>query len=163
MAGDGAIPWMGVLVGMSFTAIIQSSSVTTVLTILLVQPGTLPPKAAIPIVIGANARSTSTALIAGLNMKNSALASASTNFLFNAAGVLAHLPFFGSFSRAIVKMTGDADLPVGSAQPVFNLTIALALLTSLHWAEPLLRRLCHLTSRTEVAGDTFIPASGAHA
>jgi Na+/phosphate symporter len=44
--------------GLVFTALVQSSSVTTGLAILLVQQGLLPPQAAIPIVIGANMGST---------------------------------------------------------------------------------------------------------
>jgi phosphate:Na+ symporter len=61
-------PWLGVLAGLVFTTLIQSSSVTTGRAILLVQQGVLPPEAAIPIVVGANVGSTSTALVASLGM-----------------------------------------------------------------------------------------------
>jgi phosphate:Na+ symporter len=52
-------PMMGVLAGAVVTAIVQSSSITTGLCILLVQQSILPATAAIPIVIGANIGTTS--------------------------------------------------------------------------------------------------------
>jgi Na+/Pi-cotransporter len=92
-------PWRGVLTGLIFTAVIQSSSVTTGVGILLVQQDILPPQAAIPIVLGANVGSTSTALMASFGMNPVARATAIANFLFNAAGVLIYFPFLGPFAR----------------------------------------------------------------
>ncbi|MFI5135176.1 MAG: Na/Pi cotransporter family protein, partial [Chitinophagales bacterium] len=63
-------PWKGVLAGIVFTVMVQSSSVSIGLGILLVQQGILPAQAVIPIVLGANVGSTSTALIAALGMKS---------------------------------------------------------------------------------------------
>jgi len=154
-------PWMGVLAGMVFTAVIQSSSVTTGLAIVLVQQGTLPPEAAIPMVIGANVGSTSTALIAGLSMKSTARASAIANLLFNTAGMVVYLPFLGWFSRAIVEITNDAGVAVAVAHSIFNLTIALVFLLSLDWVEPVLRRLCDLSERRKHADHRPISRLGA--
>jgi phosphate:Na+ symporter len=134
-------PWMGVIAGMLFTALVQSSSVTTGLAILLVQQGTLPPQAAIPIVIGANVGSTSTALIAGLGMTSTARAAAVSNFLFNAAGMLVYLPFLKPIARALVQLTGNPSTAVAAAHLLFNLTIAAVFLPSLDWVQPFLRWL----------------------
>ena len=76
-----------------FTALIQSSSVTTGVAILLAQQGVMPPESAIPIVIGANVGSTSTALMASLGMRPAARATAISNFLFNATGAIVFFPF----------------------------------------------------------------------
>jgi len=105
-------PWLGVIAGLVFTALIQSSSVTTGVAILLVQQGILPPQAAIPIVIGANVGSTSTALMASFGMNPVARATAIANFLFNAAGVLIYFPFLGPFAWAMVDLAGDAWIAV---------------------------------------------------
>jgi Na/Pi-cotransporter len=134
-------PWLGVIAGIVFTALVQSSSVTTGLAILMVQQGTLPPEAAIPIVIGANVGSTSTALIAGLGMNPAARATSITNFLFNAAGMLLYLPFLTRFARTVVDWAGDPGTAVASAQLIFNLTIAFVFLLTLDWIEPRLRWL----------------------
>ena len=61
-------PLMGVLAGALVTALVQSSSITTGLCILLVQQNLLSATAAIPIVIGANIGTTATALVASIKM-----------------------------------------------------------------------------------------------
>jgi Na/Pi-cotransporter len=132
-------PWMGVLAGLVFTAVVQSSSVATGLAILLVQQGILQAEAAIPIVIGANVGSTSTALMAGFGMKPVARATATTNFLFNTAGMVIYLPFLRAFSRAILDMAANPAVAVAWAHLIFNLTIASIFLLTLNWVEPPLR------------------------
>lgn len=132
-------PWLGVLSGLVVTAIVQSSSVTTGIAILLVQQGALPAEAAIPMVVGANVGSTSTALVASIGMSTIARATALANFMFNAAGAVVLFPFIGLFSRTIVDLAGDPGMAVAWAHLVFNLTIALAFLLTIDWLEPRLR------------------------
>ncbi len=131
--------WLGVVSGLVFTALIQSSSVTTGVAILLVQQGVLPPQAAIPIVIGANVGSTTTALIASVGMKPVARATATANSLFNVVGVLIYFPFLDSFARAVVAFAADPGIAVAWAHVIFNLTIAALFLVTLDWVEPRLR------------------------
>jgi Na/Pi-cotransporter len=133
-------PWLGVVTGLVFTALVQSSSVTTGVAILLAQQGILPAQAAIPIVIGSNVGSTSTALMASLGMTPVARSTAIANFVFNAAGMLIYLPFLGPFARAVVERTGDPGIAVAWAHLIFNLTVALLFLLTLDPIERLLRR-----------------------
>jgi Na/Pi-cotransporter len=141
--GLAQAPWLGVLTGLVFTALIQSSSVTTGVAILLVQQGAMPPEAAIPIVIGANVGSTSTALMASLGMQPTARATAISNFLFNAAGAIVFFPFLRPFARAVVTFAGDPGLAVAWAHLAFNVTVGLAFLSTLGLIEPRLQRwLC---------------------
>jgi len=65
-------PLASVIAGLLITAIVQSSSITTGLCILLVQQNLMPVTAAIPIVIGANIGTTTTALVASIKMQNTA-------------------------------------------------------------------------------------------
>lgn len=134
-------PWLGLVTGLVFTALVQSSSVTSGVAILLAQQGVLPAEAAIPIVVGANVGSTSTALLASVGMDSTARATAIANGLFNAIGALVYFPFLPPFSQAMVALAGEPGLAVASAHLVFNLTISLAFLLSLDWVEPLLQRL----------------------
>lgn len=136
-----ASPWLGVLTGMVFTAIIQSSSVTTGVAILLVQQGALPPEAAIPIVIGANVGSTSTALVASIGMGRAARATAMANLLFNAAGMLAFLPFLTQFASWVTELAGGPGIAVALAHLLFNLVTAFFLLLFLGPVESRLRAL----------------------
>ena len=133
-------PWIGILIGAVFTALVQSSSVTTGLAILLVQQGALPPEAAVPLVMGANVGSTSTALVACLAMKPVARATAISNFGFNLAGVLLFFPFLGPFSRLMLEMSGTPAQTVALAHLTFNLIVAVLFVSTLGWVEPWLRR-----------------------
>lgn len=133
-------PWLGILVGMFFTAVVQSSSVTTGLAIIMVQQGVLPPEAAIPIVIGSNVGSTSTALMAGMKMNPVARATAISNLLFNVFGALLYLPFLSTFSQFLIEITDDAGIAVALAHLIFNLNIALLLLALLGIIRPRLER-----------------------
>lgn len=145
-------PWMGVLGGLAFTALVQSSSVATGLAILLVQQGILPAEAAIPIVIGSNVGSTSTALMASFGMSPMARATAISNFLFNTAGVIIYFPFLRAFSRGVVELTADPAIAVALAHLLFNLSIALIFLLTLNWLEPPLRNW--LYAKSPAAGTT---------
>jgi Na+/phosphate symporter len=132
-------PWLGVVTGLAVTAVVQSSSVTTGVAILLVQQGILPAEAAIPIVIGSNVGSTSTALVASFGMGAVARATAITNFVFNAVGLVVYFPFLSWFSRAMLDLAGSPGMAVASAHLIFNLTIALGFLVTLDCIEPRLR------------------------
>jgi phosphate:Na+ symporter len=151
------VPWRGVLTGLIFTAVIQSSSVTTGVGILLVQQDILPPQAAIPIVLGANVGSTSTALMASFGMKPVARATAIANLLFNAAGVLIYFPFLDPFSRAMMDLAGDPAIAVAEAHLIFNLTIGLVFLATLDWIEPPLRRWLSVDSQLPATPEALSP------
>jgi Na+/phosphate symporter len=119
---------MGVLAGMLITAIVQSSSITTGLSILLVQQSLMPATAAIPIVIGANIGTTVTALVASTKMHKTARRVAVANLCFNAFGVLLFLPFLGPFAEKVVEWAGNPGMAVAWAQLIFNLVMVFAVL-----------------------------------
>jgi Na/Pi-cotransporter len=121
-------PLMGVLAGMVVTGIVQSSSITTGLCILLVQQAILPATAAIPIVIGANIGTTATALVASIKMQKTARQVALANLCFNTFGVVLFLPFLGWFAAKVVDFAGQPGMAVAWAQLIFNLVMTLAVL-----------------------------------
>lgn len=61
-------PWQGVLMGASFTVIIQSSSATTALVIGLIKAGLMTLSQAIGVIMGANIGTTVTAFLIGLKI-----------------------------------------------------------------------------------------------
>ena len=121
-------PLMGVLAGTLVTAIVQSSSITTGLCILLVQQSLLPTTAAIPIVIGANIGTTATALVASIKMQRTARRVAVANLCFNAFGVALFMPFLGWFAVRVLEFAGDPGMAVAWAQLIFNVVMSLAVL-----------------------------------
>jgi len=124
-------PVMGVLAGMLITAIVQSSSITTGLCILLVQQNIMAATAAIPIVIGANIGTTATALVASIKMQKIARRVAVANVCFNTFGVLLFAPFLGQFGLKVVEFAGEPGMAVAWAQLLFNVVMTLAVLVLL--------------------------------
>jgi len=132
--------WMAVLIGAVFTALVQSSSVTTGLAIVLAQQDMIPMVGAVGIVVGANIGSTSTALISSLRMSPVAKATAIANMLFNLIGALLFYPAIGPLTAALARL-GDPAMSVAAAHLIFNLCIALLFLVLLPRLEPLLQRM----------------------
>ena len=134
-------PLMGVLAGTLVTAIVQSSSITTGLCILLVQQGLLGATAAIPIIIGANIGTTATALVASIKMHRTARRVALSNLLFNTLGVMLFVPFLERFATAVVEFAGEASMAVAWAQLIFNLAMTAMVLALLRIFDSRLRQL----------------------
>jgi len=124
-------PLMGAVAGMLITALVQSSSITTGLSILLVQQNILAGTAAIPIVIGANIGTTATALVASIKMQKTAQHVALANLCFNTFGVVLFLPFLGRFAVKVTEFAGDPGMAVAWAQLIFNLVMTLVVLVLL--------------------------------
>lgn len=141
-------PFVGVVAGMLITGVVQSSSITTGLCILLVQQNVLAATAAIPIVIGANIGSTATALLASTKMRKTARRVAVANLCFNALGVGLFLPFLRQFAARLVEFAGEPGMAVAWAQLIFNTVMVLLVLVLLRIFE---RRLAGFDSSDDVA------------
>ncbi|TNF60694.1 MAG: Na/Pi cotransporter family protein [Burkholderiales bacterium] len=128
-----SVPWIGVLLGALVTMVLQSSSVVSGLSVVLVQQGVLPPEAAIAIVVGSNAGTTVTALIASIPMDAFARRAALMNTLFNSIGVLLMLPWITPFARWAIALGETPDQAVAIAHLAFNLGLALFFLPWTGW------------------------------
>ena len=138
------------LAGALMTALLQSSSVTVGIAILLVQQQLLAPDAAIAAAIGANVGTTATGMLASLRMDAAARRTALANLLFNLAGVLAISPLLASFAGLALRMGETPAQAVAWAHLLFNCATALLTLPLLgprglggwidrRWPEPAAR------------------------
>jgi phosphate:Na+ symporter len=134
-------PYIALLAGTALTAVVQSSSVTTGLAILLTQQGLMQPTAAIAVVIGANIGTTSTSLIASLGMGRTAKRAALANLLFNVGGTLLIVPVLPLFSRTVDALVESPGQTVAMAHLLFNVVTATIFLFAMRWLELLLNRL----------------------
>ncbi len=124
-------PALGILCGLAFTALVQSSAATTGLTIILATEGFLTMDGAVAIVLGANIGTCVTALMATVGQPREALRVALLHVLFNVGGVLIWLPFLPYLSDIALWMTGfhesasggsvDIGRAVANAHTAFNL------------------------------------------
>lgn len=118
-------PWIGIAIGLLATAMLQSSSVVVGLAVVAVSQGLLTTHDVVPIVLGANIGTTTTALIAAASMGSLARRAAFANLLFNVIGALAFIPFLDAFSTMVVGGTGPGVMAVATAHLLFNLAVAL--------------------------------------
>lgn len=136
-------PYVGILLGVLFTALFQSSSVVTGMAVILADAGALQLTGAVAVVLGANIGTTSTALIASLAMKPLARAAAQANMIFNTIGVLLAYPFI----RQLTELSWDlgessTGLAVAFSHLTFNLGMAAFALLTMPWLKNhLLNRL----------------------
>jgi len=96
-------PWLGVLAGIIFTFLLQSSSATIAIVQILAFNGVISFEAAIPLILGDNIGTTITAQMAAVGTNLNARRAAMSHTLFNTIGVLYMLIFvyLGWFSKFI--------------------------------------------------------------
>merc|ERR1719453_593421 len=85
--------YIGILVGLGITIIVQSSSVTTTALTPLAAIGVLPLNKMFPMTLGANIGTTTTALLASLvSLKKRGVQIALCHFFFNIFGIMLYFP-----------------------------------------------------------------------
>lgn len=149
-----SIPLVAALVGVIFTALVQSSSATTVLAIVLASQGVLTLESGIAVVIGANIGSSVTAVIASLGRTADARRAAIAHVLFNvAAGVvwlsllspLAELAMAVSPTRPDLdgtqRLAAEVPRQLANAHTVFNVATVAVFIWFLEPLSRLLHRL----------------------
>lgn len=135
-------PILGILVAALFTALVQSSSATTGVIIVLAMQGLLSLQAGIALSFGANVGTCVTAFLASIGKPREAVRVSVVHVLFNVIGVLIFLPFIGPFARLVVAISPSpaegltglqaaaSVLPrqIANAHTIFNVTCGLIFL-----------------------------------
>lgn len=131
-------PMAGIAVGAVFTAVVQSSSATTGIVIVLASGGFISLDAGIALIFGSNIGTCVTALLSSFGKPREALQASVVHVVFNIVGVLlwvAFIPQFAEFTRTIspissqpsVSAQESAQIPrqIANAHTVFNIVNAL--------------------------------------
>lgn len=109
-------PLLGILVGALFTALVQSSSATTGIVIVMASQGLISLPAGIALAFGANIGTCITALLATIGRPREALRAAVVHVLFNVAGVLLWLPLIGWLASLVTAISPSAEGLEGAAR-----------------------------------------------
>ncbi len=126
-------PFIGILVAAAFTALIQSSSATTAIVIVLAGQGFITLPAGIALAFGANIGTCVTALLAAIGKPREALRAAVTHVMFNIAGVLLWIAFIDQLAEFVTaispthndlygtqKLAAEAPRQIANAHTIFN-------------------------------------------
>ena len=133
--------WLGIMVGAGFTAIVQSSSATTALVIVLAGQGLLPLEAGIALILGANIGTSVTAMLAAIGKPREALRAASIHTGFNVGGVLLFLPLIGGLAGFVEGIGGGLAREIANAHTIFNVIVTGVFLLFLPQFVRLIERL----------------------
>ena len=138
-------PLLLILVGIIFTALIQSSSASTGVVITMVGAGVLPLELALFIVLGANIGTCVTALLASVGANANSKRVALIHFTFNVIGTAVFTAILLIFKEAFVNMLISVfpgsdpmslQMRVSLFHVIFNVTTTLVLL-------PFVKQLVH--------------------
>lgn len=143
-----------VLAGFIVTTVFQSSSVTVGLIVIMAMNGIITPAEGIPIALGANLGTPTTALLVASRMNTAAKQTAAAQFLFNLIGVLIFIPLMTPFSTLITSLGGGAAQQIANAHFIFNLTCAILFLITIRQFTRLVTWIVP-SDRTEIV---FTPA-----
>jgi len=122
-------PMLGILVGALFTALVQSSSATTGIVIVLAAQGLVPIETGIALIFGANIGTCITALLSAIGKPRPAVRAAMAHVMFNVVGVViwyAFIPNLASWVLAISPENPARDL--ANAHTIFNVSNTVLLI-----------------------------------
>ena len=127
-------PLLAVIAGAAFTAIVQSSSATTGIVIVLAAQGLMSLESGIGLIFGANIGTCVTAFASAVGRPREAMQAAWVHIVFNVAGVLLWVFFIDEFAGIVRAMSpgsgtgqglealaADAPRQIANAHTLFNL------------------------------------------
>ncbi len=149
-----ANPLLGILVGAVFTAVVQSSSATTGIVIVLASQGFVPLTAGIALALGANIGTCVTAMLAAIGKPRAALRAAAVHVLFNVVGVLLWFGFIGQLARltqflsplhpeltGLARLAAETPRQIANANTLFNLVNTLLFIGFTPWLGQVVSRI----------------------
>jgi phosphate:Na+ symporter len=107
-------PLLGMLVGALFTALVQSSSATIGLAVVMATQGLMSLPAGIAIVFGAKIGTSITAILAAIGTTQDAKRAASVHVLFNVLGAMLWLPFINQLASLAELVSPAAEYLEGA-------------------------------------------------
>ena len=131
-------PLLGIAIGAVFTAIVQSSSATTGIVIVLASQGLITLELGIGLIFGANIGTCITAFVSAVGRPREAMQAAWVHVFFNVGGVLLWMLFIAQFADVVRAMSpvseelhgverqmADTPRQVANAHTIFNIANVL--------------------------------------
>jgi phosphate:Na+ symporter len=118
-------PFVGVGIGLVFTAIVQASAIPIGILIILGQQGLISLEGALPIVLGANIGTTATAILGSMVTNVNGKRSAVSHVLFKLFGVAVCIAFLPVLLRLLKHLSPDIAQQIAFGHFALNILIAL--------------------------------------
>jgi len=127
-------PLLGILIAAAFTGLIQSSSATTGIVIVMASQGLITLPAGIALAFGANIGTCVTAMLASIGKSREAIQAAFIHIIFNISGVLLWLAFIDNLAELVTfispahtelsgieRKAADTPRQIANAHSIFNI------------------------------------------
>jgi phosphate:Na+ symporter len=121
-------PLLAILLGALFTGLIHSSAVVIGLTLTLSMQGLIDLSGAVPILLGANIGTCSTALLASVGASREGKRVALAHILFKIIGVIIFFVLLDPFTKFISQTSNNLPRQIANAHSLFNIGIAVIFL-----------------------------------
>lgn len=120
--------YTGFLLGAVFTGIVQSSSAVSALTVTLIDSGVVTLQKSLPVLLGANVGTATTALLASMKLSLQSRIAALANFGFNLTGAIIMVMVLPWFMMLLSQLTDKPHEAVAYAHLLMNVMVALMFL-----------------------------------
>jgi len=134
-------PLLGVAAGTVLTALITSSTATTMLTVVLASQGLVSLEGAIAIILGNNVGTCITSVIAAVGTTLNAKRVALAHVILNVLGVLVFLPFIAPLADLCRYLAEDIAVQVATSHLLFNVISSLAVWPFTRWYAKLIIKM----------------------
>ncbi len=124
--------YLGIFIGTLTTAIVQSSSAVTGITVSLAMNNLITLRSAIAIALGSNIGTCITAFLASINAGNLSKTMAKGHFIFNSLGVFFLIPLFPIFESIVINTSDNLVRQIANAHTIFNIFNVLIFLPFLN-------------------------------
>ena len=134
-------PLVGILIAAAFTGLVQSSSATTGIVIVMASQGFITLPAGIALAFGANIGTCITAMLASIGKPREAVRAAGVHVLFNVLGVLIWIAFIPQLTELVVwlspaypslsgadRLAAETPRQIANAHTVFNIANTIILI-----------------------------------
>ena len=127
-------PILGILIAAAFTGLVQSSSATTGIVIVMASQGFITLPAGIALIFGANIGTCVTALLASIGKPKEAIRAAVVHIVFNIIGVVIWIGVIGQLAQIVIwlspvaqgvsgveKLAAETPRQIANAHTIFNI------------------------------------------
>lgn len=138
-------PFVGILVGALFTAVVQSSSASVGILQALAITGLIGLDGAVFVILGQNIGTCITAIIASIGTSTNSKRAAGIHLMFNILGTAIYLPLiilFPSIVEWVESLSpGDASRQIANFHTLFNITVTIILFPFARYLVKLITRI----------------------
>ena len=121
--------YLGILIGLGITMLVQSSSATTGILVALTTTGSITVQVAFPLILGANVGTCVTALLSSISANKMAKKAAIIHLLFNVIGAIIFLPLGRYLMEIVTAMAPESiNLQISFIHLIFNVSNTIVLL-----------------------------------